>query len=228
MINTFVGIKNMGNLNVSNTTSLSKKIIFIILAILVLVIAVIVLIGLVKKSSTKNINTNNESAMEIPVDGVTENKSDYIEQVAPEGSRVDVVGGNVITKDNIVITATGEATKNNVVPMSPEAPQQTQPIAKNDILDSTIKLDVAATGFTPNSFDVKAGMPLTLSVSSADNMTHVFIFDDNTLSAVAIGIGPSETRAITFNAPTKAGEYSFRCDVPGHLGRGETGTMVVK
>jgi len=37
-----------------------------------------------------------------------------------------------------------------------------------------------------------------------------------------------ETRAVTFNAPVEKGEYSFRCNVGGHAGRGEVGKMIVK
>jgi len=67
-----------------------------------------------------------------------------------------------------------------------------------------------------------------VAVSSTDGYTHVFMFDDPSLSAVAVGVGPKETRAITFNAPAKAGTYSFHCDVPGHTARGEVGAMIVK
>jgi len=66
-----------------------------------------------------------------------------------------------------------------------------------------------------------------LALSSVDNITHVLLFDDPVLAGVAIGVGPNETRAITFNAP-KAGEYGFHCDVPGHTARGESGKMIVK
>jgi uncharacterized cupredoxin-like copper-binding protein len=54
------------------------------------------------------------------------------------------------------------------------------------------------------------------------------MFNDPSLSAVAVGVSPRETRAITFNAPSTPGEYPFVCDVPGHAGRGEVGKMIVE
>ncbi|MGI6374306.1 MAG: cupredoxin domain-containing protein [Patescibacteria group bacterium] len=148
-------------------------------------------------------------------------------QLIPEGSRVEIDGANPII-ENTVVTLTGEATKNDVVPMSPEAPQQTGPISRDELPGSVIKVEASASGFSPSSFTVKAGAPVTMAISSVDNITHVFMFDDPQLMAVAIGVGPNETRAITFNAPSEKGEYSFRCDVPGHSGRGEIGSMIVE
>jgi len=148
-------------------------------------------------------------------------------QVIPQGSRVEIVGANPIL-DNVVVTHAGQVAKNDVVPMSPEAPQQTAPISKDQVPASATKLELSSSGFNPAKFEVKAGAPVTLSVSSVDTITHVFVFENPVLSAIAIGVGPNETRAITFNAPTEKGEYSFRCDVSGHANRGEVGVMIVK
>lgn len=137
-------------------------------------------------------------------------------------------GTSPISETGKVITPTGEQVKLNVTPGTPEAPQQSNPIASpKDLPPQTIKISVSAAGFSPSSFTVKSGAAVTLAVTSADTQTHVFLFDDASLSAVAIGVGPGETRAITFNAP-KSGEYAFHCDVPGHAARGEVGKMVVK
>jgi plastocyanin len=144
----------------------------------------------------------------------------------PEGTRVDVVGGNPITKDNKVITATGERTDNDVSPMSPLAPQQTAALQKYQIPNSALKLSLSAGGFTPRDITAKVGEPITLAVTSVDG-AHTFLFDSPTLSAVNMGINPGETRAVTFDAPV-AGEYTFRCNIPGHDMRGETGKLIVK
>lgn len=132
----------------------------------------------------------------------------------------------ISTSTGEVITPEGKPVQNDVVPGTPEAPQQSNPTSPTALPSAAIKLNVSSSGYSPNQFTVKAGDPITLSVTAADNQTHVFAFDDASLSAIAIGVAPGETRAITFNAPAR-GEYSFRCNVPGHTERGETGKMIV-
>jgi len=127
-----------------------------------------------------------------------------------------------------VLTKEGAPVKQNVEPGAPEAPQQSNPITPESLPETAIKLEATSFQFTPSSFDVKKNAPVTLSVTGMDSRTHIFKFDDASLSAVAIGIGPGETRAITFNAPATAGEYKFHCDVPGHASQGMTGSMIVK
>lgn len=209
------------------------KMIGIILAVVILIVLVVVALTSNKGSENNNTEVNTETGTE-QTQPIVNEAGEEVEvvvtesgQIIPEGSRVEVAGANPI-KDNIVVTPKGEAAKNDAVPMSPDAPQQTPPMPKAELPSSAIKLDVSATGFSPSSFEVKAGAPTTLSVTSADDSTHVFMFDDNALQAVAIGVGPGETRAITFNAPATSGEYTFRCDVPGHSMRGEVGKMIVK
>lgn len=219
----------MENTNPSGSQKPNIKLIGLaIVAIILIIIAVVVLN--IKSTDVNNNEPKNNQETEMTPDQDSPapvNAEVAPTQNIPEGSRVEIVGANPV-KDNVVITPTGQAVKNDAIPMSPEAPQQTAPIAEKELPSSAVKLKVASTGWTPGSFEVKAGSVVTLSVTSADTNTHVFMFDDASLSAVAIGVGPAETRAITFNAPAKAGEYTFRCDVPGHASRGEVGKMIVK
>lgn len=202
---------------------------------MVVVILIIIIVAATqgKKPTTTNAPTGNQTATEQPA--ANNNPA------APEGTAVTsstnpvlkdtvvvVPGANPITKDNKVVTQEGKPTLNDAIPMSPQAPQQTAPVDKTKLSDKVVKLTVTASGWTPNSFTVNANSPVSFAVTSGDAFTHVFLFDDPTLAAVAIGVGPGETRAITFNAPAKAGEYKFHCDVPGHPGRGEVGKMIVK
>ncbi len=136
-------------------------------------------------------------------------------------------GTSAVSEEGQVVTQTGEAVKLDVEPGTPDAPQQSNPISEESLPKEAIKLQVSETGFSPNTFTVKSGTAVTLSLTTADDRSHIFKFNDTNLSAVAIGVGTSKTRAITFNAPAK-GEYSFFCDVPGHTERGETGVMTVK
>ena len=136
---------------------------------------------------------------------------------------------NLVTKDNKVVNLQGDVVKTDVPMTSVEAPQQTGPLNKEDLSSKVIKIDMSLEkGITPAEFSVTKGAPLSIAVSSIDQWTHIFRFEDPSLSAVAIGVSAGETRAMTFNAPTKTGEYKFFCDLPGHAGRGETGKMIVK
>ena len=234
----------------NNSSDIQKtpnaKTIGIILAAVILVVLAVVLIVNSQKNKQENPNDPNtyqsgevepgtevEPGLEPGLEG--EELPEKVEstittetgQIIPEGSHVDVAGANPI-KDDVVVTSVGEVVQNDAEPMAPEAPQQTEALDKESLPESVIKLGVSAAGFSPSSFEVKAGAPVSLAVSSTDDFTHVFLFDDPSLSAVALGLGPQETRAITFNAPSQAGEYFFHCDVPGHAARGETGKMIVK
>ncbi len=142
----------------------------------------------------------------------------------PEGTVV-APGTSPVTDAGEVLNRLGEAAKLNVEPGTPEAPQQSNPVSEAPA--GSVELVMTSSGISPSNFEVRAGAPVTISVTSGDDQTHVFKFDSASLSAVAVGVGPGETRAITFNAPGK-GTYGFHCDVPGHAARGETGTMTVR
>ncbi|MBI4034261.1 MAG: cupredoxin domain-containing protein [Candidatus Brennerbacteria bacterium] len=137
-------------------------------------------------------------------------------------------GASPVTEGGQVVTPEGAPVRQDVLPGSPEAPQQSNPVSEESLPEETVKLKISASGIAPASFNVKAGSAVVLSVTSVDDQTHVFKFKDPSLQAVAIGVGPGETRAITFNAPKGAGDYDFFCDVPGHEARGERGVMTVR
>lgn len=136
-------------------------------------------------------------------------------------------GASPVATSGQVIAPTGEPAKLDAVPASPQAPQESAPISAKEIPSSAVKLTITASGWSPSSFTVRSGAAVTVSVTSGDTQTHIFMMDDPSLSALAVGVGPGETRVITFNAP-KSGTYGFRCDVPGHAGRGEVGKMIVQ
>ncbi|MBI5220375.1 MAG: cupredoxin domain-containing protein [Candidatus Liptonbacteria bacterium] len=147
--------------------------------------------------------------------------------VTPQGV-VAATGTSPIATSGEVLAPSGKPVKLDVTPGTPEAPQQSNPVAKPaDLPSKTVKITMSSGGISPSGFTVKAGEPVTIGVTSGDSQTHVFKFDDPSLDAVAVGVGPGETRAITFPAP-KAGTYKFHCDVPGHSSRGEVGEMIVK
>lgn len=210
----------------------NNKKIWILLGLLA-VIVIIVIAAMVQNKKTPGVgnNTDNNS---VAVTGDTNTPATpqaptpvVSDNPVLKDAVVVVPGASPVTKDDKVVNAQGEQTNNAAVPLSPTAPMQTEPINKASLGASVIKIDVSSTGFSPNEFTVNAGAAVTMSLTSLDGASHVLMFNDPSLMAVAIGIMPNETRAITFNAPA-AGEYTFRCDIPGHLGRGETGKMIVK
>ena len=156
-----------------------------------------------------------------------ETETDVIIEEELQGLQEDARVTSPVTEEGEVVTQEGVPVKLDVEPGTPDAPQQSNPISEEALPEDTIKLQASAAGFSPNTFTVKSGTVVILSLTTADDRSHIFKFNDPNLSAVAIGVGTSKTRAITFNAPDK-GEYSFFCDVPGHAGRGETGVMVVE
>ena len=145
----------------------------------------------------------------------------------PQGTAA-APGASAVTEEGTVVTQSGEVADNSAVPGTAAAPQQSAPITKEEAPSASIKIDIGNSAYSPNEFTVRAGAATTLVVTSIDPQTHVFKFRDESLQAVAVGIGPGETRLITFNAPTKTGDYEFFCDVPGHTARGEVGKMIVR
>jgi uncharacterized cupredoxin-like copper-binding protein len=147
------------------------------------------------------------------------------------GSKTPIIpteaGTSPVNEEGQVVTSEGVEVKNDAVPGALDAPKASNPVAVENIPASAVKLQMTSAGFSPSTFTVDEGSAVTLSVTSGDEQTHIFMFGDPSLSAVALGLGPKETRIITFNAPER-GEYAFRCDVPGHSGRGETGKMIVR
>ena len=144
------------------------------------------------------------------------------------GARTEVIGANMITTDNLVVTNKGERVLNSAPQGSELAPMQTGPISRDALLPSTIKIDVGNNKFIPSDFFVKAGEPITLALTSIDNSVHSFVFNDTSLQAVVLGVLSKETKAMTFSAPNKTGEYTFYCAVDGHQDRGEIGKMIVQ
>lgn len=204
-----------------------------VLAVIVIIIIVAVLQGKKAANPANNTVSNNQPGTTAPTGtststGTTASTGTSTPQNNALKDAVAVVpGSNPISKDNKVLTLSGEVTKTNVSAASPVAPQQTLAIAKELLPASVIKLEASKEGgFTPNSFTVKAGAAVTVSITNKDTANSVTLaFTDPTLVGLVMGAGPSETRAISFNAPTKAGEYQFIDGIPGHSG---TGKMIVQ
>ena len=162
--------------------------------------------------------TTNENGEVVPV--VEEMK---VVVVAPGTSGIDVDSGKVVKADGTTVNNAAQAATG-------DAPQSSFPISKEDLPSSTIKLDVTSSSFTPKEFTVKKGQAVSLAVTNVNTSTfsEVFRFDDPDLSGVVIGLAKGETKSITFNAPTKAGEYTFYSSMFDHREQGAVGKMIVQ
>jgi len=145
--------------------------------------------------------------------------------VNPGTSPINVETGKVITK-------TGTTAVNNVEAGSQQAPQQSfaLDLTKTTIPTSAIKLDVKQDGFSPKEFTVNRGQLVSLVVTNVDDGPNyeILMFDDPSLEAVAVAMRTGQSKSISFNAPTKAGEYTFYSAQLNHRSLGAVGKMIVK
>jgi len=218
----------------------NKKKLWVLLGVVAVVIIIIIVAASSSKTKTGSTpnggtattqNGSQVAAIPTPV-AEPDAVMDTVVPAAPvvvdiKEARVEIPGASLITPDNKVVTEKGVIAKNDVIPASAEAPKSAV-IAKEDLPKSAINIDVKDSKFSPAAFSVKPGQPVSFAVTSADGQVHVVIFGQAELGAIAMGIGPGQTKAITFNAPMTAGDFEFRCDVPGHRAAGEVGKMIVK
>lgn len=142
---------------------------------------------------------------------------------APTASPTSIGTSPVV--DGIVVQTNMKPVDTSADSGSATAPLVSRPITRDQYLKNSFVIEVSDQGMNPDNFTVKSGMVVNLAVHSQGDFSHVFRFKDKSLNAVAIGIGPDESREITFNAPGP-GKYDFFCDIPGHKTR-EVGTMTV-
>ncbi|MCO6746542.1 cupredoxin domain-containing protein, partial [Streptomyces sp. CHA1] len=73
------------------------------------------------------------------------------------------------------------------------------------------------------SLTTVAGMPTAFSLTNVDDKAHIISFDDARVQAVAVLVGPGQTKTINFNAPEETGTYTFNCQYHPE----EVGEMIV-
>lgn len=131
--------------------------------------------------------------------------------------------------EQIFINGFNTGLSNSERPGSPTAPQQSAPISPTSRLYNSIYITASRSGFEPDTLYIRKNQIVPMYMTSVDNLTHVLLFNDPALSAVAIGVGPNETRAIYWKAynVVPGQSYGFRCDVPGHSAGGELGVFHV-
>ncbi|MFA6194801.1 MAG: hypothetical protein WC719_03610 [Patescibacteria group bacterium] len=207
----------------------SKKMLILLGVIVVIVLIIVVAALQGKKAGTQEVQTGQPADTTGAVAGETpmaEAPAPVVNEILKDAT-IAAPGASAITKDNKVVTLDGQQTVNNVAQTSPLAPSESGPVKKETLAPSVIKLEVSAAGFSPNSFTVKPGAAVSVSITGID-FAHALVFEDPSLAAIGIGVYAKETRVISFNAPEKAGSYIFFCNVGNHRSRGEVGTMIVK
>lgn len=174
------------------------------LFIFILVVVVIALVVFIIFDKNNNFNKE-EIATLVPVATTTE----------------EVIGNAAIASGSIE-NFIGDIT---ALPDSAEAPKPEIITEESQIPLGAIKLEISDKGFTPKSFKVLAGKPVTLALTATGVNTHVFIFPNDSLMGLTVLIRGGETKTINFVSP-KAGTYLFRDDIPTY--RENTGEMIVK
>lgn len=128
-----------------------------------------------------------------------------------------------------VVNRQGESVRTDVRPMDSTAPRASGPVDGDNLSSDTIQLSAStSSGWSPNEFTVEAGKALTIAVSGEGSGNYILKFESPLLSAVSLGVGPGETREISFNAPSEPGEYTFYSAMPGHSRMGLVGKMIVE
>lgn len=141
--------------------------------------------------------------------------------------KIIVPGANPVTADNKVVTATGVVTDAAALTRDANAPRATAFLDEATLPTAITKISFSATGISPKEITTKAGAPTSVAVTNDDAVVHNFVFTDKVLGAIAVPVGPGQTRAIVFNAPA-AGTYEYKCSNPRHADRNEVGKMIVK
>jgi hypothetical protein len=134
--------------------------------------------------------------------------------------------GTSLIKNGLVINNNGELVDNAARPGRENAPKITGIIDHEELPNEFRQLFISKEeGFSPEKFKVASGQVVALALISKDDLTHSIVFDDLSLSAIVLNVGPGQARAIVFNAPSEAGEYVFRSAVPR---RDNQGVMIVE
>ena len=190
--------------------------------IIIIVVLVVVGIFLIQKSPTSKESASQQGA----TSEESASQQGAVKKIVKAVGRPVLPGMSPINEEGYVVTSLGEPLDESAVPGSPYAPKQSRQLRETELPIDVIKLGVSSSGFEPNEFEIEKGMAVTLCVVSKEG-EHRFRFEDSSLQGVIIE-PETQSRCISFNAPSTKGDFSFYCSVEGHQARGETGVMHVK
>lgn len=141
--------------------------------------------------------------------------------VLPGTSPVSVDTGEVLTKKGEVANTDASQGRLNSITDS-------YSVDPKELGGNTIKITINPRSVEPKEFTVHPGQAVSLALSNTASWSEVIIFQDPSLSAVAFSLLPNTTKAITFNAPMRVGEYLFYSNVAEERALGIEGKMIVK
>ena len=103
-----------------------------------------------------------------------------------------------------------------------------------------INVELTEFHFTPDTFTIPAGQPITFNGTSNGAVIHEFVImklgtavgedfgpEDAPNVYWQITVEPGETKTATFTAPSEPGEYQIVCGTNGHYTAGMIGTLKV-
>lgn len=208
------------------------KLLLVIFAILILLVAIF-LIFIVKFDGSKRpssivseegtVGVTNSNQTEEENNNQNEEGTSTIEDIS--GAAMVIAGTSLVSSSGKVIDSSGRVLENDAAPMSELAPKLSVPLDSESLPQSAVKLTATESGFSPDSFTVSAGAPITLTLTSSGADSRL-VFQDPSLSALELPVPVGYTMGKTFNAPSAPGEYVFFQDIPGR--RDQVGKMIVK
>ncbi len=106
---------------------------------------------------------------------------------------------------------------------------------------TTIRVTMTDFAFTPSSFTVPAGQPISVQLTNNGAATHSFIImkaghdiqshftdaDKQNVYWEVAAVAPGESATQTFTAPSDPGEYQIVCGIPAHFEAGMTAKLMV-
>lgn len=115
-----------------------------------------------------------------------------------------------------------EPVKDDTATTTPPADDKIVDVVLGGDVDQTVNMEMGNFFFKPNVINAKAGERIKL-VYTKNAGFHTFVIDEIGLKAPI-----TEGQSVIFTAPTKAGSYTFYCDVGSHRAMGMEGTLIVK
>lgn len=207
-------------------SALSPKL-WIVIAVLAVAAIVIILVSAMQEdpvSVVPIVKSPKVEELEIGEEDLMIEEERESENEVWQAERVEntIVGNKVVNRH-------GESVRSDVKAMDSTAPRASGPKEASELSAETIVLQASTSeGWTPSQFTVPAGQALTIAVTGVGSGNYILKFESPLLSAVSLGVGPGETREISFNTPTQVGEYTFYSAMPGHSRMGLVGKMIVE